>query len=196
MKKINKILKGIIIILDLIGLILIINKKLDCTVLKWFLLSISVIIPDVLSKLKISIKTNIELLYLILIFLSFTLGRIYNIYETIKWYDTLVHFMSGKLTFIFGLIILKKMNKYDKKILFNVLFSIMMTITLAALWELTEFGIDKVLHKDMQDVIKTGVDDTMKDILVAILSALLVIITYIYETKKKKKGLITKLISE
>ena len=195
MRKINKILKKVIIILDLIGLILIINNKVDCTVLKWFLLSISVIIPDVLSKFKISIKTNIELLYLILVFLSFTLGRIYNLYETIKWYDTLVHFMSGKLTFIFGLIILKKMNKYDKKILFNVLFSIMMTITLAALWELTEFGIDKVLHKDMQDVIKTGVDDTMKDILVAILSALLVIISYVYETKKNKKGLITTIIS-
>lgn len=195
MRKINKILKKVIIILDLIGLILIINNKVDCTVLKWFWLSISVIIPDVLSEFKISIKTNIELLYLILVFLSFTLGRIYNLYETIKWYDTLVHFMSGKLTFIFGLIILKKMNKYDKKILFNVLFSIMMTITLAALWELTEFGIDKVLHKDMQDVLKTGVDDTMKDILVAILSALLVIISYVYETKKNKKGLITTIIS-
>ena len=192
MRKINKILKKVIIILDLIGLILIINNKVDCTVLKWFSLSISVIIPDVLSKFKISIKTNIELLYLILVFLSFTLGRIYNLYETIKWYDTLVHFMSGKLTFLFGLIILKN---YNKNIKFNIIFSIMMTITLATIWELTEFGIDKIFNMDMQDVIKTGVDDTMKDILVAILSALLVIISYVYETKKNKKGLITTIIS-
>lgn len=195
MRKINKILKKLIILLNIIGLILIINNKVDCTVLKWFLLSIAVIIPDVLNKLKISIKTNIELLYLILIFLSFTLGRIYNLYETISWFDTLVHFMSGKLTFIFGLIILKEFKKYDKKISFNILFSVMMTISLATLWELTEFGIDKLLNIDMQDAVKTGVDDTMKDIIVAIISALLVIISYVYETKKNKKGLITTIIS-
>lgn len=195
MRKINKILKIIIIVLDFIGLILIINKKVDCTLLKWFLLTITVIIPNVLRKIKISINTNIELLYLILVFLSFTLGRIYNLYETISWFDTLVHFMSGKLTFIFGLIILKEFKKYDKKISFNILFSVMMTITLATLWELTEFGIDKIFKTEMQDVVKTGVDDTMKDILVAILSALLVIISYVYETKKNKKGLITTIIS-
>lgn len=195
MRKINKILKISIIVLNLIGLILIINKKLDCTFVKWFLLTISIFIPDIL-KIKISINKTIELLYLILIFLSFTLGRIYDLYDKINWYDTLVHFMSGKLTFIFGLITLKQLKKYDKKISFNILFSILTTISLATLWELTEFGIDKIFKTEMQDVLKTGVDDTMKDILVAILSALLVIITYIYETKKKKKGLITKLISE
>lgn len=195
MRKINKILKKLIILLNIIGLILIINTKVDCTVLKWFLLSIAVIIPDVLNKLKISIKTNIELLYLILIFLSFTLGRIYNLYETINWYDTLVHFISGILTILFGLIILKQLKEYDTKITFNILFSIMMTISFSTLWELTEFGIDKLLNIDMQDVVKTGVDDTMKDIIVAILSALLVIISYIYETKKNKKGLITTIIS-
>lgn len=195
MRKINKILKKLIILLNIIGLILIINNKVDCTVLKWFLLSIAVIIPDVLNKLKISIKSNIELLYLILIFLSFTLGRIYNLYETINWYDTLVHFISGILTILFGLIILKQLKEYDTKITFNILFSIMMTISFSTLWELTEFGIDKLLNIDMQDVVKTGVDDTMKDIIVAILSALLVVITYIYETKKNKKGLITTIIS-
>ena len=196
MRKINKIIKLTIILLDLIGLVLIINKKIDCTLIKWLLLTISVILPNILRSMKISIKDNLEMLYLILIFLSFTLGRIYNLYDTIKWYNTLVHFVSGKLTFIFGLILLKMLKKYDKKITFNIIFGILVTITLATIWELTEFSIDKLLNKDMQDVIKSGVDDTMKDIIVAIISAILAILSYIYENKKNKKGLITIIIAD
>ena len=88
------------------------------------------------------------------------------------------------------------LKKYDKKITFNIIFGILVTITLATIWELTEFSIDKLLNKDMQDVIKSGVDDTMKDIIVAIISAILAILSYIYENKKNKKGLITIIIAD
>lgn len=186
MRKINKKIKIIILTFNIIGLILILNKKVECSLIKWFLLTISLIIPNILKKLKISINNTIELLYLILIFLSFTLGRIYDLYEKINWYDTFVHSISGILTFIFGLNILKLIKRYDKKILFNIIFSIMTTITLATIWELTEFTIDKILNKDMQDVIKTGVDDTMKDIIVAIISATITSIIYLFENRKYK----------
>lgn len=196
MRKINDVLFISILVINIIGLFLILMGKLNCSILKWIIFSACVFVPKVLRKLKISISNTIELLYLILIFLSFILGRMYSLYDKVLWFDTFVHSISGILSFIFGLLTLKYFNKYDDKLKFNILFCLLITLSFGVLWEFIEFEIDWFFNTDMQRVYSTGVMDTMKDISVAAVSSLIISILYIYEVKTKKRILVTPLIDK
>ena len=50
-----------------------------------------------------------------------------------------------------------------------------------------EFTSDKLFGKDAQNVLTTGVDDTMKDMIVAALGTILYLILYVYEEINNKK---------
>ena len=172
----NKNLLTIILICNIIASLLIITKKLETSIIKWVFLTIPLFIPMILKKLKISINNTIEKMYLILIFLSGTLGRIYRLYYITKWYDTVVHGISGILLFIFGQIILKH-YKLNKNILFNIMFGILITLSLGTIWELTEYNIDEILKTNMQSR-ETGVEDTMKDLSIAGTTSIITSIIY------------------
>lgn len=62
---------------------------------------------------------------------------------------------------------------------------ILITLSVAVLWECTEFTIDKLLGTDTQKVLTTGVNDTMKDMICALLGAILYIVYYVYDIKKE-----------
>ena len=57
-----------------------------------------------------------------------------------------------------------------------------------------EFTCDNLFGKDAQNVLTTGVDDTMWDMIVAFIGSILVSILYIIEVKTHKKILVTKLV--
>ena len=180
-----KNLLTIILIFNIIAIILIITKKLETTIIKCILLTLPIIIPTLLKKLKISINNTIEKMYLILIFLSGTLGRIYRLYYITNWYDTLVHGISGILTFILAQIIIKH-YKLNKNILFNIIFGITLTMSLGTLWELTEFDIDQIFKTNMQSV-ETGLLDTMKDLSIATITSIITAIIYLKSEMQYKK---------
>ena len=72
---------------------------------------------------------------------------------------------------------------------------ISITLSVAALWEMFEFTNDSVFGYNAQRVIETGVTDTMKDIICALLGCILVVISYIYEEKNSKKLLISRFLN-
>lgn len=181
MKKKHLLILSIMII-NIIGLFLIITKKLETSITKWILLTLTLFIPTILKKLKISINNTIEMMYLILIFLSGTLGRIYGLYYITNWYDTIVHGISGILLFIFGQIILKH-YKTNKKLIFNIIFGIIVTLGLSSLWEITEYDIDQIFKTNMQKK-ETGIKDTMKDISIAGTTSILSSIIYLKKQLK------------
>ena len=178
----TKNLLTIRLIFNIIAIILIITKKLETTIIKCILLTLPIIIPTILKKLKISINDTIEKMYLILIFLSGTIGRIYRLYYITNWYDTLVHGISGILIFIFAQIILKH-YKLNKNTIFNIIFGITLTMSLGTLWEQIEFDIDQIFKTNMQSI-ETGLLDTMKDISIATITS---IITAIINLKNSYK---------
>ena len=182
MKKKN--LLTIILIFNIIALLLIITAKLETSIIKWILLTIPLFIPIILKALKISINDTIEKMYLILIFLSGTLGRIYRLYYITNWYDTLVHGISGIILFIFGQIILRH-YKMNKNILFNIIFGITLTLSLGTIWELIEFNSDQLFKTNMQSI-ETGLKDTMKDLSIAGTTS--IITSLIYLKRQMKLG--------
>lgn len=157
-----------------------------------------ILLPYLLKNLfKIKISNMSVSIYIIFIFLGHFLGSIVNLYKSIYWYDTFTHFISGFLVFFFGLEFIIRINKYDKKELwFNILFLIALSFMVAGLWEMFEFTNDRIFGKDAQKVIETGVTDTMKDMIVAVLGSGLCAITYYYEILNNKKIIFRQFIED
>lgn len=150
---------------------------------------LTVWIPRVICHtLKIKLPESMEFVYLLFVFLAQFLGSVVNLYSSIYWFDSFTHFISGILTAVFALAILNWFQKYDtKSVAFNIFFMIAFSLMVASLWEMFEFTSDQLLGGDTQKVLETGVSDTMKDMIVALLGAILTCIYYGYEKTCHKK---------
>lgn len=155
-----------------------------------------VFVPKILRKLfKLKISRESENIYITFIFFSHFLGSIVNLYDNIYWYDTFAHLLSGIICSFFILELLIRIGKYDgKSVIFNILFIMGISFMLASSWEFFEFITDKIFNADAQKVLETGVDDTMKDMMVAALGALLFCITYAF--RKDEHGYIQNFIED
>lgn len=167
-----------------------------------FLICISIIpvmlIPSLLKKFfYLKISSQVETMYLIFVFFAHFLGSIVNFYDLIPGYDKIMHFISGMLSAFIALLLLIKLKQYKKiNVLFTIIFMIATTLSIAALWEFYEFISDYIFSKDAQNVITTGVSDTMWDMLMAFLGSILISIQYWHEVKRKKDSIVTKFIKE
>ena len=131
---------------------------------------------------KIKINDGINFIYILFIFIAHFLGVIVNLYSSIYWLDKFVHFASGIMTSLAAIYILIK-NKYSKKVILNVLFIISFSMLIASCWEIFEYTASQYFNVDPQKVLLTGVNDTMGDLIVALLGSLLVSISYYFENK-------------
>lgn len=148
-----------------------------------------IMIPFILDKLRwYHMDEVLIFFYYLFLIIALVMGSLLNLYYKIWWIDLLAHFISGILTSIVAFILLQKNKLVDKKYKwFGFLFIIVFTTSIACCWEYFEFLCDKIFHEDAQWVIKTGVDDTMTDMLIATLGGILVSIYYLYYLKKKKR---------
>lgn len=186
MSKFSKLLVGIIIFYSLYLFSLnIFNGDIYNQLIILSVIPI-VFLPKILRKFSIKISKMSENIYILFIFLAHFLGSIVDLYNYIWWYDTATHFLSGIICSFFILEWLKNKNKYDDNdISFTILFIMGISFMIAGLWEDFEFISDKLFGADAQKVLTTGVDDTMKDMIVATAGALLFCINYYF---RKDKG--------
>lgn len=140
---------------------------------------------------KIKINDGLKFVYILFVFIAHFLGANCELYNKIYWFDKFSHFISGLLTTFIAIFILVK-NKYKKSLFFNILFMISFSLAIAAFWEIFEYLSSYYLHMDPQKVVETGVTDTMGDIIVAFLGAILVSICYYFEHKENFNLLIKK----
>lgn len=194
MKKVSNVL-GLIASLYSIYLACTLDLDMYGILIKLTIIPI-IFLPTILEKLfSIKVNNSLSFLYTIFIFLAHFLGSVVNLYQKIYWYDSFAHFLSGILVAFVATYLLVILKKYDRKsILFNVLFILGISFMVAGLWETFEFISDKLFSKDAQNVLTTGVDDTMKDMIVACLGTLLYEILYIYEEINNKVIVIRKFI--
>ena len=152
-------------------------------------LYLTVWVPAVVRAIfKVKIPAHMEFAYFIFLFFAQFLGSIVNLYASIYWFDSFTHFVSGILTAVFAIAVLVWFRKYESKsIAFNIFFMIAFSLMVASLWEFFEFTADTISGGDTQKVLETGVADTMKDMIVAFLGAILVSIYYGYEKCCNKK---------
>lgn len=137
------------------------------------------------------VSEEIKLVYYIFIFLAQFLGSGINLYNKTIWFDKFTHFLSGILSGFIAILLLVEFKKNPyKNLLFHITYILGITFLIAGGWECIEFLIDKVSGSDVQHVLETGVDDTMLDMVSAIVGSVLFIIVYLYEILYNKSGII------
>ena len=118
------------------------------------------------------------------------LGEVHNFYERFWWWDAILHAGSGLGFGLIGTIILIMMFRRQKikaSPLAISLFAFSLSMAIGAVWEIFEFGMDQLFNFNMQ---KTGLVDTMYDLIVNSIGALIASFAgYRYLTKKKTPGL-------
>lgn len=111
--------------------------------------------------------------------LAYGVGMLFNGYHLIPYFDKLTHLLSGVAFAMLGSCLFYGL-KHEKELaatdgVLNCSFSFSFSMAIAAIWELMEYGIDFVLHNDPQNVLTTGVHDTMLDLLTCMIGTILVI---------------------
>lgn len=156
------------------------------------------LIPTILRKgFHHEIGPKLETIYLLFVFCAHFLGSIIDLYHTVDGYDKIMHLISGAVTGLLALYVLVKLDRYNKKYLFfNLLFILAFTIMIAGLWEYYEYICDQLFGKDAQNVLTTGVADTMQDMIAATIGSILVMIMYCYENITNTEWFITKFLEE
>nr|DAW91251.1 MAG TPA: putative membrane protein [Bacteriophage sp.] len=197
MKKTNDILIILMIIVNTICMLLSICGKYNSNILVCLSLYLIIFLPRIVRKFSSKVNDLIELIFLLFILFAQLLGSILHFYGIIYWYDSFMHYISGILTSFLAVIILILFNKYDDNDkVFNVIFILSITLMVASLWEIFEFTTDNLLGGDAQRVVATGVTDTMKDIICALLGSILFSFCYLYECLKNKTLLIKEFIKK
>ena len=187
-KKINWLL----VIGMIIGTLYYVVLEYDSDRILTYLAVIPVLVaPLLLKKTKFKLSDRELCCYYVFVFMADFIGCVANLYNTTEWYDVFVHFCSGIFTFGVGLFILDKINIGKDNFGFKMFFSIGVVALVAVVWELFEYGADVLLRLDFQHNVDTGVDDTMVDMLAAIVGGLLSIVgCYVINKRNRAKNLV------
>lgn len=211
LNKINFYFSWIIRISLLIAIPLTILEKNWLFVFLSILTLILTFLPIIIErKYKLKIPAEIQIFIILFIYAGIFLGGVRNFYYTIWWWDSLLHFVAGiGLGFIgfLTLYFLKKTGKFKASPGLLVFFTFCFAITMGVLWEIFEFFMDFFLGYNMQKAKNLeliygykdtylGVIDTMFDLILDTLGALIVSITGYFYLIKKEPLLFKKIIKK
>jgi len=145
-------------------------------------------LPSILEReLKVDYPEEFEILIMVFIFLSLFLGELTSFYSRFWWWDMLLHGLSGLIVATFALSLVYILNR-EKRIKLNpffiTIFSFTFALGLGAIWEIFEFEMDSIFGFNMQ---KSGLVDTMWDLILDSIGALIIsIIGFLYLKGKLK----------
>lgn len=213
--RLNFILQGFTLLTAIASLVMFFvddNRGLDTTVFQLMQCVMALVIFNVplfiSRKFKCYIPNFITILLYIFIFMHFILGEIYRAYDHILLYDKFLHTLSGMVFCLLSLSIVWLFNNSeDGKVklspFFVVLFTFCFTLTLEYLWEIVEYGCDRLIGLNMQrwqdSIVETlpngdtvhsvpwgnAIADTMGDMIVNVVGSF-VMCVIIYVSMKKK----------
>lgn len=113
--------------------------------------------------------------FLVFVFLSLFLGEISSFYARLWWWDLLLHSLAGFVLGLMGFSLVYYMNENSREIKLNpyfiAFFGFCFAITLSVFWEFFEFAMDFFFKTNM---LKSGLLDTMGDLVVSAVGAFIV----------------------
>lgn len=151
-----------------------------------FTIILTVLFPIFLKNTKFKLSYQDKFIYYIFIFLAQFLGGILNFYKRVSWFDVFTHFISGMVFCYIAFFIMSKLekrNNYRSFIYF--LYSMGVVALSAVLWEVVEYVGDLVLGTNLQHNIETGVNDTMEDMIVALMGGFIAYIILVVKLGKE-----------
>ena len=152
--------------------------------------------PSILRKrFRVYLPASLQIIITLFIFAAQFLGEIHDFYYRFPWWDNMLHCISGSVLGIIGFMFVYFLNKtHIKKTklspFFVALFAFCFSLSMGVFWEIFEFSGDRLLGLNMQKFRMPGEDglvDTMTDLIVDMVGALIVtLIGYIYMKDEKK----------
>lgn len=156
-------------------------------------------IPGFLKRnYKIFLPLEFEVTLGIFVYFAIYLGEVKSYYVSFWWWDIFLHTASGFLLGLVGFLIVYILNS-EKRIplhlspLFVALFAFAFSVAIGVLWEIFEFSVDLVLGFNMQ---KSGLIDTMSDLIVNAVGALVIAIIGGLYVKNVRASFLDRLITK
>lgn len=132
------------------------------------------------DRVPVKIPTEFQVLAVVFIFGALFLGEIRQFYERVWWWDMALHATSGLLLGILGFMLVYVLNENRRVDIFMrprfvAFFAFLFGVSIGAVWEIFEFGMDQVFGLNMQKPMggdPSGLSDTMWDLILDTLGAL------------------------
>lgn len=150
-------------------------------------------------KWSIDIPNNMEIAYFVFLYCAIYLGEVRDFYYLIPHWDIILHAFSGATLGSLGFFLVSYLN--DSEILdtnlspfFIAFFAFCFALASGVVWEIYEFLADYILGTNMQKFIladgtvlqgQAAISDTMEDLIVDAISALIISIIGYLSIKKK-----------
>ena len=146
-------------------------------------------LPGMLEhRVHIKIPSKMLVLYALFLYGAIYLGEVRSFYYVVPYWDIILHFFSGGMLSTLGFSIIVLLNRTDHipvnlSPIFISVFTFCFAVTLGAIWEIYEYSMDGLLSLNMQRfalmdgtelVGHAAISDTMQDIIVDCLSALII----------------------
>ncbi len=163
-----------------VGLVLfILRRDWENVFLTVLVIGLTLIPAFLIRRYRVYTPPEFQLIATAFIFLSLYLGSARDLYYRFWWWDIVLHTGSGFLLGIIGFLALFLMNQTDRlppgiRPAFLCFFGVTFAVFLGVLWEIVEFAIDLAVPWTNMQSRETGVGDTMLDLIVDTLGAIVV----------------------
>ncbi len=149
-------------------------------------------------RFRVSIPPEFQVLTILFVFAALFLGEIHSYYERIWWWDIALHTSSGLLMGILGFLLVYVLNESERVDIhmrprFVAFFAFLFAVAVGALWEIFEFSMDQLVGSNMQKPMfadPSGLTDTMWDMIVNTLGALVICALGWWYTMRRKQSFI------
>ncbi|MFL2099761.1 hypothetical protein [Desemzia sp. FAM 23991] len=159
-------------------------------------------IPSLIErKFSVNIPDIMEVMYFVFLFCAIYLGEVRDFYYRVPSWDLILHMFSGAMLGALGFVVVSFFNDSEKvnihlSPIFVALFAFCFALAAGTIWEIYEFLADAVLGTNMQKFItadrtvlvgRDALVDTMEDLIVDALSALVVCIAGFLNLRKQER---------
>lgn len=153
-------------------------------------------LPEIIeSRVKINLPMEFDMVIVAFIYGSLFLGSALDVYEHLWWWDALLHTTSGFILSFAGFLLLyvkllqERIQASSSLLVGLIIFCF--GLAFGAIWEIFEYGIDFILNTNLQ---RSGLQDTMWDLIVDSIGALVMAIIGARFLKNSGKGFIARWI--
>lgn len=145
---------------------------------------------------KVYLPIEFDFIAIVFVFATIFLGEIHSYYTKFWWWDIVLHSSSGFLLGIAGFVLVYVLNQEKRMVEkmkpgFIALFGFVFAVALGAIWEIFEFSLDNIFGVHMQ---KSGLIDTMGDLIVDTLGAALIAVLGYFFIRKGKLFIFDRMI--
>ncbi|MFW6449905.1 MAG: hypothetical protein ACOCZ6_02525 [Nanoarchaeota archaeon] len=162
---------------------------------RWMVLFVSSLtlvltfIPAILRKnLQICLPVEMEFLIVLFLYMAIFLGEVHNYYTRLWWWDIVLHAGSGIALGFVGFMMMYVLY-YEGKVKASpwliALFSFSFALAMGSIWEIFEFAVDSFFGTNMQ---KSGLTDTMFDLIVDSVGAIITSVAGYFYIRYNRKG--------